>query len=297
MNNEEFVNSYLENELNKTEQLDFENKLHHDSELREEYNFQNDLVEGIKSIRRVELKSRLNNIPIHTPIFQTIGFKAIAIASVSVGIGVGAYFSFDSNIQPEGSLINLEKLHITQAEENTIPAIPKAITPILDDDDDDNKTKKTLEQEKLKSEPVAKNTDAKVEAKIIKPNVIQPDVVESFNDASFETKEIYTESQINTLEKIKENIESAVEVATVKDKRNKFHYKFFENKLYLLGNFNDQPYEIIELNMAKGKSYFLFYNDSFYKLSAEQIKPAPLQKIENDSLVSELKIIRLNKNN
>jgi hypothetical protein len=126
---------------------------------------------------------------------------------------------------------------------------------------------------------------------------VLPDVVESFDDEYFETKDINNGNQINNLEKIKENIESTVEVATVKDKRNKFHYKFFENKLYLLGNFNDMPYEIIELNLSKGKSYFLYYNDSFYKLNSEQVKPAPLQKIENDSLVNELKIIRLNQNN
>ena len=97
--------------------------------------------------------------------------------------------------------------------------------------------------------------------------------------------------EVNSIEKVKENVENAVEVATIQDRKNKFHYKFFENKLYLLGNFDEMPYEIIELNSKSGKSYFLFYDDSFYKLKSDQLKPAPLVKIENDSLVNELKII------
>ncbi len=66
--NDEFVNSYLDNELSDIDRLDFENKLLHDSELREEYNFQKDIVKGIKETRRLELKSRLSNIPINTPL-------------------------------------------------------------------------------------------------------------------------------------------------------------------------------------------------------------------------------------
>lgn len=298
MNNEEFVNGYLDNELSAAERLDFENKLNHDSELNEEYNFQKDLVEGIKNVRRLELKSRLTNIPINTPIYQTIGFKAVAVASISVGIGLGAYYSIDSNNETDRTIIDLQKNQITLNEEKLIPEIPKAITPIIDEDEsDEKKTKKSISQEKSKTEPVAKNTEPKVDPTIIQPNVIQPDVVESFDDEYFETKDINSGNQINNLEKIKENIENTVEVATVKDKRNKFHYKFFENKLYLLGSFNDMPYEIIELNLSKGKSYFLYYNDSFYKLNSQQLKPAPLHKVENDSLVNELKIIRLNQNN
>ena len=81
--NEEFVSNYLDNELSDIDRLDFENKLLHDSELREEYNFQKDLVNGIKEARRLELKSRLSNIPINTPLYQTIGFKAVSLASIT----------------------------------------------------------------------------------------------------------------------------------------------------------------------------------------------------------------------
>lgn len=293
MTNKEFVNSYLDNELPKTERLDFENKLQHDSELKEEYNFQNDIVEGIKETRRLELKSRLSNIPVSTPIYQTIGFKAIAVASLSTGIGLGVYYLMDKN-NIQLSDVDLSHSQITLTQDQDVPEIPKAITPIVRQETKEEKVLYNIPQNKTSSEVVTKNTEAKVEPNILQPNVIQPDVVETFEDEDINSEDISAQNPINDLDNIKDNVESTVEIATVKDKRNKFHYQFYKNKLYLLGNFNEMPYEIIELNSEKSKKYFLYYNDSFYKLEPGQEKPAPLVKIENDSLVNELKIIQLN---
>lgn len=297
LTNEKFVNSYLENELSEMERLGFEEKLPHDSELREEYNFQKNVVEGIKEVRRLELKTRLSNIPINTPLYQTIAFKAIAVASISTGIGFGAYYLLDSENDIQLSDIDLKSNQIALIEENNIPDIPKAITPIFKEKPQEEKIIEIISQEKPKTEAIAKNIEVKIEPKTIQPNVIQPDVIESFDDEYIETKDIGNTNHINNLDNIHENVENTVEVATIKDKRNKFHYSFFEDKLYLLGSFNEIPYEIIELNLSKGKTYYLYYNDNFYKLNSEQVKPTPLVKIENDSLVNELKIIRLNQNN
>ena len=294
LTNEEFVSRYLENELSDIDRLNFENKLLHDSELKEEYNFQKDLVEGIKEVRRLELKSRLSNIPISTPLYQTVGFKAIAVASITAGVGIGAYYLLSESDAIQLSEIELSENQIAATEENRVPEVPEAITPIFDEEPVQEEVMKVISQEKPKQEVVAKNIDKRAEPKVIQPNVIEPNVVESFGDENIDSEDIEFDTQLNNLENIKESVESTVEIATVKDKRNKFHYKFFENKLYLLGNFNEMPYEIIELNSSKGKSYFLYYNDSFYKLNSEQVKPAPLQKIENDSLVNELKIIQSN---
>jgi len=297
LTHEQLVGSYLDNEMSEIERLEFENQLLHDSELREEYNFQKDLINGIKEVRRVELKARLDNIPINTPLYQTIGFKSVIVASISAGIGFGAYYLFNQNDDLEISEINITQKQEITVEQESVPEIPEAIAPIIND------KKKSEQKAETSAEkifpPVAMNTEeeAQEEPEIIQPNVIEPDVVEGFEDEDFTSEEINVENQINDLEKVKENVESTVEIATVKDRRNKFHYKFFENKLFLLGDFNDMPYEIIELNTSSGKSYFLFYNDSFYKLESEQLKPTPLERIENDSLVNELKIIQMNQNN
>ena len=296
LTNEQLVGSYLDNEMSEIQRLEFENQLLHDSELREEYNLQKELVDGIKEVRRLELKARLDNIPINTPLYQTIGFKSVVVASITAGIGFGAYYLMDQNEDLPLSEIDItQKQEIVSQAEEDIPEMPEAITPVIDEKDKTQQKTEVVKQEKV-SEPVAKNEMPKEEAAVIQPNVIEPDVVEAFEEEDFASEEIVVENQINDLENVKENVESTVEIATVKDKRNKFHYKFFENKLYLLGSFNEMPYEIIELNTSNGKSYFLYYNNSFYELETDQLKPAPLEKIENDSLVNELKIIQMNQN-
>ncbi len=295
LNNGEFVSRYLDNELSEIDKLDFENKLLRDTDLREEYNFQKDLVNGIKEVRRMELKSRLSNIPIEIPIYQTIGFKTIAAVTISAGIGIGAYFTLADKNEASLTKIDLKQNNSELVEEYAIPEIPEAIQPIIEKKTKDEKTQVT-KKKKTDDATLAKHTEAS-EPKVIQPNVIQPDVVKPLDNEDFESNEIGNENQVNNLENIKENVESNVAVSTIKDKKNKFHYKFFENKLYLLGNFNDMPYEIIELNSTKGKSYFLYYDQNYYQLNKEQLKPTPLVKIENDSLVNELKIIQMNQNN
>ena len=291
LTNEQLVGSYLDNEMSQVERSGFESELLHNSELREEFNLQKDLINGIKESRRLELKSRLNNIPIQTPIFQTIAFKSAVVASVSAIVGFGAYYLLDKD-DPQLSEVEMELPQAIVIEEEELPTIPEAITPVVEDD----KSKEKSEKKPKKEKTLAKNTakEEGQEPEVTEPNVIAPEVVEGFNEEDFNTEEIVSESSVNNLEKIKENLESTVEITAVKDRKNKFHYKFYENKLYLLGDFTDMPYEIIELNRKDGKSYFLFYENSFFKLHSGQLKPAPLIRIENDSLVSELKIIQMN---
>ncbi len=296
LSSEEFVSRYIDNELSDIDRLSFENKLLHDPELREEYNLQNDLINGIKETRRLELKNRLTNIPIPTPIYQTIGFKAIATAGV-VGLGIGIYFMSGEKDNIQLSPIEITQNQLSVREDNTIPDMPKTITPAKEKKEKSN----LVTQKKNASSVLAKNTKIKPEEpiveqpKIVEPNVIQPNIVETFDNEDIGAGDISNDNPNNNLDVIKENIESAVEISTVEDRKNKFHYKFYENKLFLLGNFNDMPYEILELNSAKDKSYFLYYNNNFYKLNSGQEKPAPLIKIENDSLLNELSIIQSNK--
>jgi hypothetical protein len=270
LTNEQLVGRYFDNEMSEIQRLEFENQLLQDSGLREEYNLQKDLIEGIKEVRRLELKARLDHIPINTPLFQTIGFKSVVVASVTAGIGLGIYYFLDQKNDGPISQVDITENQLILEDLNKVPDIPEAITPIVDDG-------------KKSKQKIQETAPAKEDSKS-----------EDFAEEDFASEEIAVENQINSIEKVKENVESTVEVATVPDKKNKFHYKFFENKLYLLGNFSEMPYEIIELNSKSGKSYFLFYNESFYKLKTDQLKPAPLEKIENDSLVNELKIIQMN---
>ncbi len=289
ISNEELVNNYFDNEMSEIERMNFESKLLTDSDLSKEYNFQNDLVNGIKETRRLELKNRLNNIPINTPLYQTIGIKTLAAICIATGIGIGAYYTYNSKNDANFS-IDIELNKTPLSKKLSVPKPPKSIAQNLESD-----TKQETELEYVPIEkPNAKIllNDSEVESTVIKPNIVQPTIVDSFEDESLILKNHNIENSISILTEDNRNKDISIEVSKIKDKRKKFHYKFSKNKLYLIGNFNDNPYEIIELNSIKGKTYFLHYNDSFYRINSEQSKPTPLIKIENDSLIYELKIIQ-----
>ncbi len=293
LSKEEFVNSYFDNELSEMEQLNFKSKLLNDSELREEYKFQKDLIDGIKEVRRVELKTRLNKISINTPLYQTIGFKTLVAILISAGIGVTTYYSLNSENFTSNSLIDIQRKDLSNGSEMPIPKTPISINKNSDTNINNGKGIKESFVESSHSKIQLNNK--KIETTIIKPSIVQPNIVESFEDESLVLKSENTDNDITIISD--KNTETTIEVTKIKDKRKKFHYKFSDNKLYLIGNFNDIPYEIIELNSTKGKTYFLHYNDGFYRIISEQLKPTPLVEIENDSLINELKIIQSKQEN
>jgi len=291
---EQLVESYLDNEMSSQQRLDFENQLQTNASLRQELEFQKDIIENIKDFRRLELKARLDNIPIYTPIYQTIAFKAVAVVAVTVGIGFGTYFMLNKDSDKIPEQVELTYNGVTPSEDEVVPSVPQVISSNEEKNDEElAETKQSNTVQKPASKPLNGGKSTKTPL-VKKPNVVTPDV-KTVEDDELQTEDINA-IQDNSTETIVEPLSEAVEVATIKDKKNKFHYKFFENKLYLLGNFDDMPYEIIEINSKSGKKFFLFYKDNFYRLQNEQVKPAPLEKIENDSLVNELKIIQMNKN-
>ncbi len=284
---EDLTGRYLDNEMSEAEKFEFESQMENDPQLKEEFDFQNELVRTIKDHRKLELKARLSNIEIPTPIFQTIGLKLAAVATATVIIGTGIYFYNQQNPNNNDfNIIDITGKQITLQEENIVPVIPdvkiETITPAKSDKNAPIKNKKKANKEnKVRAE----------KQKPAKPTVVKPELTVGFDNAIEEEGKI-EETGLSATNDVKENTKSKMEIETVKTRRHKFHYKFYNNRLYLLGDFSKSPYEIIELNSNSGKKYFLLYQDNYYKLEPNQQKPTRLHKIENDSIIKELKIIK-----
>ena len=90
MSNFELIDDYLANRLNEQDRKDFEHQLDGDPALKEEVDFQQQVVSGVRQARAIELKSMLNNIPV-TGSFWSGG--KIAAAAVTVGlVATSLYF-------------------------------------------------------------------------------------------------------------------------------------------------------------------------------------------------------------
>jgi hypothetical protein len=295
---EDLVGRYLDNEMTEVERVDFESQLRSDPALKEELNFQKDLIHSIRESRRLELKSRLTDIQVpSTPIFHAVGIKIAAVASVTAIIGTGAYFLMNSNDDPGLSGVDLSQTTTTMTrEEVQMPAIPEVSVPEVEafEPGDGDVVEQPVKAKKKQDEP-DKTATADAAKTMAKPHVVRPDIAEITEEKEPETEDFVEEKTYNDLDEINETMAGKLAVETEKSRRYRFHYKFYNEKLYLIGDFKDSPYEILELNARGSKRYFLFYEGVYYRLSPDKVKPTPLEKITDEALVDELRIIQQNK--
>lgn len=280
LNNIETIEAYLRGKLDGTELDKFEQQLNADPSLKSEVQFQKTIQDGLFEIRRLELKNRLNNIPI-APAFQwTIGKIAAGVALVSL-IGFGIY-----------SLNN--KKEVLVEENQSTPLVKKEINSnnevVVSENSIDN-TKSIEPSNNFKSVPkTTKSTikeTQKVEEIVHSGDIHLPNIplehgyhhVDKHTDGTTPNGKI---EQIGTV-----NISSlSPEIINNKDK---FHYKYYADKLVLVGDFSKGPYELIELNKNDAKNLYLYYDGDFFELHYGTEKLDQLVRITQVKLHKELK--------
>lgn len=292
--NEELVSRYLEQGMPDEERLAFEQQLKADPELFEEFDLQSKIVDAIRERRRMELKARLDQISVQPPLFQTITAKIATIAGVTAIVGAGTYYllsSSEKSIPMEVALSPREAIEFSLPE---VPPAPEAVAPKTSSTKEESKpTKARARSERRDNGALARKESE--EPKLLRPNVVQPEIGQPPRDADQELAEVPEVGGINGVEQLGENTESKVTVEVIKDRRNRFHYQFYNGKLYLLGDFSEMPYEIIEFNSQSGRKFFLFYDGNYYRLNQGVEKPTSLVRLDDPALIRELSIIQENK--
>jgi len=291
------LDGFFEGTLSTSEESTLMNRLATDADLKSEFEFQKDIINTIKETRKLELKSRLDNINIKWYDNISNGWKVAATATIVTVSALTAYYFID--MQEEfGNRIDLAQNEIlTDAFNTEVTDIPQKPHAIANENIEKSKTiedtdqiKEAVVQETVKyetSDQVVANTDRTVE-------VIVPNVIEDFEEVDNMELENVSSGDINTMTPSREDLHSSVEINTVLHKKYNFHYNFSHGTLTLYGNFEDVPYEILEINSASGKSFYLNFKDNFYNIiNTNNI--IPLQPVTNESLINELKIVKENK--
>jgi hypothetical protein len=291
------LDGFFEGTLSTSEESTLMNRLATDADLKSEFEFQKDIINTIKESRKLELKSRLDNISIKWYDNISNGWKVAATATIVTVSTLTAYYFID--MQEEfGNRIDLAQNEIlVDAFDTEVADIPQKPHAIANENIEKSKTIENTEQVKEavtqetviheSTDQVVANTDRTVE-------VIVPDVIEDFEEVDNMELENVSSGDINTMTPSREDLHSSVEINTVLHKKYNFHYNFSHGTLTLYGNFEDVPYEILEINSTSGKSFYLNYKDNFYNIiSTNNI--IPLQPVTNESLINELKIVKENK--
>lgn len=281
MENSELINAYFDGELSEIEKESFIKNLDQDPILKQEFNLQSQIIEGIKSARKAELIARLDAVSIGTSgTTQRLNWGKMSVIGGVVLLGILTYYSLQ-NTQTETTQVAPKE--VSESIDSLIPS--ESVLSEVDVNKSENESVSADDQKV--SKPAVK---AQEKVAIQKPDINKPELVEPLEIESDEESELIPESGFADESPIKlSNID--IEVDNSK-KRYSFHYQIKEGKLFLFGDFDKGLYEILEFNSSEGKILYLYYKQSYYDLKQSASEITALKEISEPALINKLENVR-----
>lgn len=307
----EIIDAYLRNELDSEELQAFEGQLAGDPTLREELDFQQQVIKGLGEFRKSELKSRLTAINVSVPWWEVgqlvspglMKLTGAIVTATFIGTGI-YYFNATSDEVPEVQ---------PTVFESDLSSVVASTTPVFEESSKDI-PQVVLSSEEEEVKPLALDeasspevADAEVSEVKVSPLVSDED--ESLQSGEFlpevdipnpgigqEESQFTSESAKIPLASNADIISSAdeIDIKTSQRSSEEIRYKYYDGKLHLYGNFKKNPYEIIEINSPRSKMVYLYHNNRYFKLLTTD-KVVALPQITDQVLIQELEIVRVNK--
>ncbi len=287
---EEKIEAYLSGKLNAADKLALEEGMTKDPLLKNEVELQNDIIESLKNSRKIQLKNRLNSIDMSTGTSTGVSSAVkIAASFITVGI-VGAgiyYFSILSTTKDNVTVVLNENVQVPQLQNNDSNSNQSSEVVTLTKEQvealDKNVSQKSTSVKASKNSTNTKNTNQEITAQANVPNGVIDDT---------ESDRINRDLTINIPDGTigETNVGKAENVDVDVDDKNKkdFSYKYYSNKLFLYGDFNEQPYNLFEVNSSKSKHLYLFFDGKYYELKSNQTKLTRLKEVKDPSVLKHL---------
>jgi len=309
-NNIERIEEYHSGNMSPEETASFEKELASDPSLRAESNFQSDIINGIKEYRKTQLKTRLNAIDVSPGWMEFAqqsalvkSFGGIAVATV---IGSGVYLLADTKEDLAASqneeVIAHAELNVPEAKEIQFelvlpdPAISDKIEVAIKEI-----VKKPAETKAAVAQMVAGSVNSATEEDITEvaekpmetfaPSFSAPDAADISDNTELASA---TLDEVPTVSAANKGELKPIEVETKYSKNSKIKYKYYDGKLFLNGNFNEEPYEILEINSASGRRIFLLHLKKYYEVKIND-RLSELPEVRDIKLIQELRLIKANK--
>ncbi|HEX8546369.1 MAG TPA: hypothetical protein VF691_05365, partial [Cytophagaceae bacterium] len=279
------IEAYLRGKLSKADQEFFEHGIQKDPLLQNELSLQKDIITSLKEHRKADLKRRLNAIEIKSPWYYSTPLKIAASITAVVVVTLLSFIGFNSS--KKTPIAAVEQKEVTTFD-STTKDYPKS-EPVVRESTKSNQRK--LKETKSTSEKANKKATGKKEKEELSPNPIVPTISENYNEEDFNPEHTLKIPEGNVIQS-SEHKSSDIQVQIASTTEHKFHYQFFNNKLFLFCDFSSGPYELLELHNKKSRDLYLFYNDSYYEIKHNQQEVTPLKEIRNSNLIKQLSIIK-----
>ncbi|MBS1508611.1 MAG: hypothetical protein JSS79_18390 [Bacteroidetes bacterium] len=279
MENFELIEKYASGRLEGMEKEAFEQQLKADAALRKEVELQQQIIQGVKQARILQLKSMLSQVPVGGSVIQsgiTAGNIITGAVAVTALVTVSLIYFKPWEEQPAPATIAKEitapideKVAEVKPEVNSSKEKTEAITPTPEPTKEPAKITKTT--------PIEKSNPGKPKIEVLDPS---EDLTQSQSDGK---STVANQSAVMTSH-------IAVETESSNEKYS-FHYQFNKGKLVLYGSFDKGLYEILEVH-GENHSLFLYYKESYYLLNEKAMNITPLTAIKDQQLIKLLKEYR-----
>jgi len=276
MENFEKVEAYFNNELSNSEKNDFLNEVESNTDLKSEFDFQNEVINGIKEARKAELKAMLDQVPVASVgTTSSALYKILAGGAAAILIGTSIWYYINAKTNTSTlQAINVTSLNTVEPEKQIIKE------EVSTSQDSEEKVIATTEVE---------NTQALKSAspKIITPNLpTSEDVVENkaLPEETLDIPEAINNSSIN--------LSSKVNVEVKFKKKYNFHYQYSNKGIILYGDFEEGLFEILELNKEETTTLYLYYEANYYYINDNSGVIKPLKPVTDKKIKLKLEGLR-----
>ncbi len=310
-NYRQLIDDFLSGRISERDKASLEERLNKDPGLKNEFELQKGIINSIRDSRKMELKQRLDHINVHWYHSIPSALKIAAAVSLIAVTSLSAYFYIDSRNETPDRIDLSEQGNVEWniAEEEMIPEKPTGgeaeEKPSQQEDISLGEEKKTIADDRAstsdtpetETEETAYGKDQAESQSLTEAmdiDVYVPEDMEEFEGIDDVDMDEATNDNLNNISGVSEDMSSKLEVKTLQHKKYNFHYALSEGILTLYGNFEDIPYEILEINSSEGKRVYLNYKSNFYRLSSTS-SITELKPVTDETLINELKIVNENK--
>lgn len=285
---QEKIDDFHAGRMTPEESSSFQNELARDPSLIAESDFQGEIVNGLKEYRKSQLKERLDAVELAPTWFeftqQSALLKSFGGVVVATMIGAGVYLSAEE--ENETAILAPIVINAPLEKGESFNWIIKPAEPAREIENTSLKTK-TLEVVEA-----VENSDFLVEGS-------KKDFVLSFeapNVGKIEDEEALQTSSLEELpanQSIEANV-AAIDVDSENIKSLDVRYKYYDGKLFLSGDFDRAPYEILEINSASGRRIYVKYLNKYYRVeTTDRLRVLP--EVKDQAVIEELKLLRKSK--
>jgi hypothetical protein len=276
----ELLDNYLGNRMGSQERSAFERALESDPTLKKEFDFQQQLINGIRRERALELKKSLSEIAVPASAGGTWATKA-SLVVIAGAVALSVYFGLRKSEPENTTVTNSQQQTQSSDQPKEQPVLTQPQAPASETTDNAVVNKEIVK-------PSGKEQVTETTASVTHP---KPDVFDPSQELENEASESTPRIEENTNTETSSGTVSSSSIIVETDNSNKklnFHYQFKDGKLFLYGSFEKNLYEILEFFSNNKRTVFLFYNSNYYLLNEKQTKPAALKPIADPVLLKKL---------